>query len=302
MGQIFFLILFLCNLIVLPASAALNFFGENTSAIYGSDDREFVSVKSSPKINELSESIAMIVGKDVVKKKIFTSKILANLLSDSAGVQLCKDEKFADHHSVSSCTGFLIGEDLIATAGHCFMSESDCRNKLIVFNVLARNEAADGHRVQTRDIYECSEILSSRQNSESFEDYAVIRLRKKVVGKKILKLRSSGAISSRDEVFMIGHPLGLAQVVTNVAAVNDISNPHYFKATLDSFEGNSGSPVFNSNTFEVEGILVRGEEDFLQDQSLQCYRDQVYDQGTKELPGLKGEGVTRISDILPLLK
>ena len=38
----------------------------------------------------------------------------------------------------------------------------------------------------------------------------------------------------------------------------------YFVANLDTYGGNSGSPVFNSDTHEVEGILVRGERDFVQ--------------------------------------
>ena len=35
----------------------------------------------------------------------------------------------------------------------------------------------------------------------------------------------------------------------------------WFMANLDSFEGNSGSAVFNELTGEVEGILVRGKPD-----------------------------------------
>ena len=33
-----------------------------------------------------------------------------------------------------------------------------------------------------------------------------------------------------------------------------------------------------------------------------CYVDQVYDQGSSDVLKLKGEGVTRISEILPLEK
>ena len=266
-------------------------------AIYGQDDRGLVDKKSTPKIAELSKSIALIISKDVVEKKFFYSQINAKLLSDTDGINLCLDETFAKHHTVNSCTGFLIGEDLVASAGHCFMSASDCTGKLIAFNVQSKNEIEAGYSVLNQNIYECSEIISSVFDADGFQDYAVIRLKKKVFGAKPLKLRSTGSITTNDQVFMIGHPMGLPLVSTNKALVNDISNSHFFKATLDSFEGNSGSPVFNSKTFEVEGILVRGEEDFLQDQSLQCYRDQVYDQGTKESPTRKGEGITRIRDI-----
>jgi len=36
----------------------------------------------------------------------------------------------------------------------------------------------------------------------------------------------------------------------------------WFTADLDTYGGNSGSPVFNARTHEVDGILVRGEMDF----------------------------------------
>lgn len=299
MGRILFFTFSLCLLITRSANAEFKRFSENTTAIYGTDEREFVDVRTSSKVKELSESIAMIVSKEVVDRNVFMTKIFANPLSDRDGVNLCRDEKFASHQSVDSCTGFLIGEDLLASAGHCFTSESDCRNKLIAFNVLAKNEVNDGYKVLSKNIYECKEIVHHGLDNENLLDYAVIRLKRKVVGRKILKLRSTGSIGSNDKVFMIGHPLGLPQVQSNNAIVNDLRDPHFFKATLDSFFGNSGSPVFNSKTFEVEGILVRGEEDFVQDQSLQCYRNQIYNHDTED--GLRGEVVTKISEILPSL-
>ena len=275
---------------------------DNLNSIYGRDDRSFVDKFSSPRVDELSKAVALIVSKDVVEKKFFYSHITAGLLNDVDGVNLCRDEKYAGHHTVNSCTGFLIADDLVASAGHCFMSASDCDNKLIIFNTRVSNETKEGYSVFNQKVYECSEIVSVNFNTDEFKDYAVIRLKKKVFGVKPLKLRRSGLISSNDQVFMIGHPMGLPLIATNNAMVNDISNPHFFKATLDSFEGNSGSPVFNSKTFEVEGILVRGEEDFLQDEKDKCYRNEIYDEGTLKLPTTKGEGVSRISDILSFVK
>ena len=37
----------------------------------------------------------------------------------------------------------------------------------------------------------------------------------------------------------------------------------FFRANLDTYGGNSGSPVFNSDTHQIEGLLVRGETDFV---------------------------------------
>ena len=281
--------------IVLPSVA-------DVSAIYGKDERSFVSKNSTNKISEISKSIALIVSKDIVDKKLFYSNINGLLLSDPNGVNLCPTEKYASHHTVNSCTGFMIGDNLLASAGHCFESINDCDNKLIIFNTRVSSENKSGYRVLNHDVYECEEIVKTVFDPDAFLDFSIIKLKKKVFGIKPLKLRNSGLISTNDQVFMIGHPMGLPLVSTTSSLINDITNPHYFKATLDSFEGNSGSPVINSKTFEVEGILVRGEEDFLQDEKEKCYRYEVYEQGSKAVPSLKGEGVSRINDLLPFIK
>lgn len=286
--------------LILFSVAKANLIGKNQGldAIYGHDERSLVNKRSQLKIKELSKSIALIISKDVVRKKFTYSLIDTKPLSDPEGMNICPEEKFADRYTFrSSCTGFLIGEDLVASAGHCFTSARDCDGKLVIFNVQTKKEAKAQHVVSNQNIYECSEILSSFSSDIEGRDFSVIRLKKKVMGSISLKMRNSGAITTDDQVFMIGHSMGLPLVATANAQVSDIHDPHIFKAPLDSFEGSSGSPVFNSKTFEVEGILVRGEEDFFKDESRQCYRYEVYDEGTKELPTIRGEAVTRIGDL-----
>lgn len=299
MKQIFFYTFFLSQFSFSAVAGLINP-QINLDAIYGKDERSFVDFHSKQKIKELSKSIALIISEDVVEKKFIYSLIHANKLTDKDGVNLCIDEKFATHHSVNSCTGFLIGPDLVASAGHCFLGVDDCASKKIIFDIKTINEVDKGYFALNNSIYECSEIVKSAFNPDDSQDFAVIRLKKKVSGRKPLVLRSKGEITKDDQVFMIGHPLGLPLVSTGNALVNDTTNSHFFKATLDSFEGNSGSPVFNSKTFEVEGILVNGQDDFLEDLSKGCYRNQVYDQGTVGAPSILGESVSRISEILPL--
>ncbi len=69
----------------------------------------------------------------------------------------------------------------------------------------------------------------------------------------------------------------------------------YFIANLDTYGGNSGSAVFNSSTGEVEGILVRGEVDYIFDngcrRSKKCTND-----------GCRGEDVTRIKQTFSYLE
>ncbi len=60
---------------------------------------------------------------------------------------------------------------------------------------------------------------------------------------------------------MLGHPWGLPLKIAGGGKV--VKNEHsesrfFFEAMLDTFSGNSGSPVLNEATLEVEGILVVG--------------------------------------------
>ena len=68
----------------------------------------------------------------------------------------------------------------------------------------------------------------------------------------------------------------------------------FFVANLDTYGGNSGSPVFNSDTHEVEGILVRGEADFVQQGNCQV---SLF----ARLQGA-GEDCTRTTEIAQLLE
>jgi hypothetical protein len=68
--------------------------------------------------------------------------------------------------------------------------------------------------------------------------------------------------------------------------VRDNTPVPFFAANLDTYGGNSGSPVFNATSGTVEGILVRGENDFVSNGS--CYVSLVC-----PTTGCRGEDVTR---------
>ncbi len=94
---------------------------------------------------------------------------------------------------------------------------------------------------------------------------------------------------------MIGHPTGIPTKVAGGAFVRDNSNDKFFVANLDTFGGNSGSAVVNSETGVVEGILVRGENDYVTEGG--CSVPQVC-----TMDGCRGEDVTRITNIKKLMR
>ena len=128
-------------------------------------------------------------------------------------------------------------------------------------------------------------------------DYSVIQLDRKVTDREPLKFRTKGKVPTHAKVMTIGHPGGIATIITPNGRVRSNDNPVYFSTTLDTFGGNPGSPVINEKTGIVEGILVRGEEDYISDQEAGCER-----LNRCKFNECNGEEVTRITNLKILKK
>lgn len=260
--------------------------------IYGEDDR--VLVENSD--NELYKKLAMSTAVQIKNTKLTASEdgksftVNPEKLRESF-MNVCEDERYADVINAGNCSGFLVGEDLLVTAGHCMRSEFDCENAKWAFNYQA-NVVSENTELPSDDVYECAEIVSQQLSTVSKNDYALIRLNKKVAGREPLKFRTEGRAPIGLPLVVIGHPSGLPTIVADGAFVRDEDNDFFFKANLDTFGGNSGSAVFNAETGVVEGILVRGERDYVFDSEAGCNR--VYQ---CENDGCRGEDVTRITVI-----
>jgi hypothetical protein len=91
---------------------------------------------------------------------------------------------------------------------------------------------------------------------------------------------------------VIGSPSGLPLKVAGGAQVRGNSHPFFFTANLDTFQGNSGSAVFNAETGMVEGILVRGEEDYQVNMVKGCIEAKACTD-----VGCRGEDVSRLTSL-----
>jgi len=154
------------------------------------------------------------------------------------------------------------------------------------------------------NLYKCKNVVFATLGGE--EDYAIIQLDRKVVGREPLKLRKSGKINKDQSIFVMGHPSGLPLKYADGAKVFSHEGA-YFSTNLDTFGGNSGSPVFNLETYEVEGILVRGNQDYIirTHNGERCRRVNICDsqrENCKEWSNdIDGEQVSVIDRILPYL-
>jgi V8-like Glu-specific endopeptidase len=181
-----------------------------------------------------------------------------------------------------------VGEDLVATAGHC-ITPSLCKDTSFIFGFHLADVTSRATDVAAKDVYRCKEIVMRQYNSTI--DYALVRLDRKVVDQKPLTLAKQPAAEG-EEILVIGNPSGLPTKISAGASVRSVQGS-YFVANLDTYQGNSGSAVFRQSTGEVIGILVRGESDFKYEASKSCYKSNLCADA-----GCRGEDSTNISFIL----
>lgn len=213
---------------------------------------------------------------------------------------LCEDEKFSKQNLLGTCTGFLVGKDILVTAGHCMTKEADCTEQAWVFDYQLNSPYDETYKsVPKKNVYRCKRIIGHIYDQGSLGsklDYAVIQLAKTPHNRAPLKFRKEGSIELNTPVVVIGYPSGLPLKITDGGMVRINSEENYFTGDLDTFGGNSGSPVFNKNTGIVEGILVRGQLDYTYDREGNCTRVNVVNK-ICEGEGCKLEDVTRITQV-----
>lgn len=266
------------------ANSSLLDLDRDNKVIYGTDERVDAALHPNADLRNLSKSVAARINKNVLPIQNAVATLPTETLLQSFGV--CSNERFANQKTAAECTGFLVAPDILVTAGHCVDSQMDCENNVWVFDYL------DGvDTIPENNVYKCKEIVS--QKLDGVDDFGVIRLDRIVAGRTPLKLRHEGDVAVGDKMVVIGHPSGLPLKIDDNGPVRDpMVNDHYFVAELDTYGGNSGSPVFNQTTLEVEGILVRGERDYVWSPAQSCSVSNVCTPGT-----CRGEDVQKITKV-----
>lgn len=185
---------------------------------------------------------------------------------------LCADEKYGEQLSAAYCSGTLIADGLVLTAGHCITDQTECASTRFVFGYAL---GADGGlaTLTADDVFGCGEIVVRAR--DELVDYAVIRLDRSTGARQPAVLRTwPQTLTGEDELFIAGYPSGLPLKLARNGWVTQAGSDSLdsFYATLDSFGGNSGSGVYVQRSGELVGILRRGRPDYLWDVVADCAR------------------------------
>ena len=274
---------------VLATSVFVHANSTTPKVIYGDDNRSDVYATSRDDYKELADSTVAMLPTWYMSEEGANYKLKTQTLGTDRN--LCQEEKFYSQPTVAKCSGFLVGEDLVATAAHC-INVATCPSNAFVFGFKMKSANESITEIPKDEVYKCKEIVKIQLTN--MQDYALVRLERPVRGHKPLALSEQPA-QFNDEIFVIGHPSGLPTKISDNAKVRKLENG-YFVANLDTFGGNSGSAVFDTKTNKVLGILVRGETDYEVDSSRKCQKSK------KCAPDLcRGEDITNISFIINAL-
>jgi hypothetical protein len=269
----------------------------NIDVIYGEDNRmDFFQIQD-PHWLELAQSTSALIDKDQLRALYSEKNELMGYSIESRPYglsrNLCPDEPFFHQPMASFCSSFLIGPDVMVTAGHCLRNAFNCENVRFVFGYHFSDPSDNPLHVSTEQVYQCKSIIHTETNAITGRDLAVIRLDRKVTDHSPLLVRTEGRVANDAELTVIGYPSGLPGKIAHGGLMRDNDQVSYFVSSLDTYGGNSGSAVFNSETRLVEGVLVRGDTDFSYDVERKCRISNLCQQA-----GCRGEDVVRIQEVL----
>ncbi|HQN00204.1 MAG TPA: trypsin-like peptidase domain-containing protein [Candidatus Hydrogenedentes bacterium] len=242
--------------------------------IYGTDDRrEVYETTDTAHLAWAASTCAVVYAEDLTDNQNGTCKLITDAYQHF-GAPACSDEPYGDQPVAPFCTGFMAGIDTIVTAGHC-ISEADLGNTRFLFGFDMADAITPVLTFSKDQVYTGVQIIARSYTHEY--DYSVIRVDRPITapGASALPLREMDTIAVGVRVGVIGHPSGLPKKIAfgSETRVRKNDAQGFFYANLDSYGGNSGSPVFNAEDGFVEGILVRGNTDFVLNGD--CFRSNI---------------------------
>ena len=252
--------------------------GQDSKVVYGVDNRMEVSEAQDDRYREWAQSTAAMIANYQLQRVEDTGNfnLNSNLLEQ---MNICPSERFAQQMNPAVCSGFLVAPNILITAGHCVSNPSHCEGYRWVFGLSDIDDGIKDLQIPASKVYECKRIIKSKLTSWNKNDFSVIELDRPVMGITPLEMNTTSAIKPGTPIVVIGHPSGLPTKIADGAVVRE-RRWNYFRTNLDTFGGNSGSAVINEKTGKVEGILVRGQTDYIYSSTQGCmvvnrYEDQA---------------------------
>jgi len=247
------------------------------AVVYGADDRHELYEAPTDALRHLGERsvVALIEDQTLAAAGALGRTSPFDAPSWAERRRLCGDVRFSEQPAAATCSGALVDDDLVLTAGHCARN-LDCGKLGVYFGYYY---GADGQTAEldSDDVYRCAESVSFEVPSEiEHLDYGWLRLDRSV-SKDKQPLRIEGAIGAVGDTTLTLLDFGGGIPLKFQTRVHVLDDRHgeldYFLTAADAFEGSSGGPLVREDG-TVVGILAGGNPDYVTDKS-GCLEVQV---------------------------
>ncbi|HJZ88817.1 MAG TPA: serine protease [Polyangia bacterium] len=195
-------------------------------------------------------------------------RVVADTLGHSQN--LCADQRFWDQPAAADCSGTLIDDDLVLTAGHCVPDRVTCSAVRYLFHYY---EIADGQlaTITQDDVFSCQSLVVQMMANPL--DYAIVQLDRPAVPahRPAPTEMAAQPLARGTPLALLGFPNGLPAKIDcggQVIGGSSAAASDQLAVTVDSFAGDSGGGLFDADG-RVVAIAVAGLEDYVRRGS--CY-------------------------------
>jgi hypothetical protein len=211
----------------------------------------------------LASGVALIVPRSHLERDSSTNRFNLKTVpyKDSKDFPLCASPpvRFLDQPAVKPpvCTGFLTASDTIVTVDHC-LTHIPLQDLRVVFGY-AVEDAGPTTTFEPDQVFEVLPAIVEQGTGSA--KWIKLKLSRAVSSKSILGPAQPAALKVNDKIYAIGYPDGLPLKVATNSTVSLITMAEIF-SNLDTFAGNSGSPVLQVDNDKVLGVLDEGSIDY----------------------------------------
>ncbi len=280
--------------------------GRTPKLIFGRDDRqEEYEVTDADTLRAGDATVALVYWSDLHENEDGTYTLpwmtfdLYYQLVNPIGTynSLCRDEPYLNQPTAAFCSGVLVTPDIVATAGHC-VACTEPNQVAVVFGYVMEDDLTPVVTFQPDQVYRCSDVIVCQEGDP---DWSLIRLGRPVQNHVPMLARMAERAEEGQSLLITGHPYGMPRKYDGAAVLKRNPTEAFFEANFDAAPGNSGSPVFNLDTLEIEGLLVSGPATgFEEDTVLGCDRTRVCPDDTG-CPEFAWERITRITALSKMI-
>ncbi len=241
---------------------------DGSKPVYGSDDRQEWD-RAEARVCAVGQATAAIMLKTDLEVSDSKRWSLTNnqTLIDS---NWCAEERFLNQPNLAICTAFLINASKMVTAAHCINAPDEpdgpaynCAEIVFVFDYAIMDDGEIRRRYNDDQVYHCKSVLQ-HQHLYGSVDWTVVELDRTTKRAPLALYTGNIASVIEQSLEVVGHPLGLPLKWVRNGTVIYSDSADVFTAAIDTFEGNSGSPILIGNSLQplVAGILSGGARDY----------------------------------------